>query len=239
MEAIQELMDRAEAMTRARLSEIPDGSYTCIDYLDNDGVDLDQRIVMQATVTIKGLEMYCDFTDTSPQVRGPLNCVLTAVIAGAYYVVRTITDPAIPNNGGCYRSVHLHLPEGTVVNPHPPAAVNARTAIIICIADVLHGALVQAMPGKLPAASSGQLLVASFGVSIHAVSPCMSRVSWALAGWEGVRIKMALTSWKWGRPTACTSPLKPLNALPTAHPAVQPAQWLQGGWTLSWGARRH
>jgi N-methylhydantoinase B/oxoprolinase/acetone carboxylase alpha subunit len=85
------------------------------------------------------------------------------VIAGAYYVVRTITDPAIPNNSGCYRSVHLHLPEGTVVNPHPPAAVNARTATIIRIADVLPGALVQAMPGKLPAASSGQLLVASFG----------------------------------------------------------------------------
>jgi N-methylhydantoinase B/oxoprolinase/acetone carboxylase alpha subunit len=41
--------------------------------------------------------------------------------------------------------------------------VNARTATIIRIADVLHGALVQAMPGKLPAASSGQLLVASFG----------------------------------------------------------------------------
>jgi len=36
-------MDRAEAMTRARLSEIPDGSYTCVDYLDNDGVDLDQH----------------------------------------------------------------------------------------------------------------------------------------------------------------------------------------------------
>jgi N-methylhydantoinase B len=41
--------------------------------------------------------------------------------------------------------------------------VNARTATIIRIADVLHGALVQALPGKLPAASSGQLLVASFG----------------------------------------------------------------------------
>jgi N-methylhydantoinase B len=163
MEAIQELMDRAEAMTRARLSEIPDGSYTCIDYLDNDGVDLDRRIAIQATVTIKGSEMYCDFTGTSPQVRGPLNCVPTAAIAGAYYVVRTITDPAIPNNSGCYRSVHLHLPEGTVVNPRPPAAVNARTATIIRIADVLHGALVQAMPGKLPAASSGQLLVAAFG----------------------------------------------------------------------------
>ena len=161
--AIAELMDRAEAMTREKLSAIPDGVYTFTDYLDNDGIDLDQRVTIQATVTIKGSDVYCDFTGSSPQVRGPLNCVPTAAIAGAYYVIRTITDSAIPNNSGCYRSIHLHLPEGTVVNPRPPAAVNARTATIIRIADVLHGALVQALPGKLPAAPSGQLLVASFG----------------------------------------------------------------------------
>jgi len=163
LNAIAELMDRAEAMTREKLSAIPDGSYTFADYLDNDGIDLDQRITIQATVTITGSDVYCDFTGTSPQVRGPLNCVPTAAIAGAYYVIRTITDPSIPNNSGCYRPIHLHVPEGTVVNPRPPAAVNARTATIIRIADVLHGALVQALPGKLPAASSGQLLVASFG----------------------------------------------------------------------------
>jgi N-methylhydantoinase B len=163
LSAIAELMDRAEAMTRERLSAIPDGSYTFADYLDNDGIDLEQRVTIQATVTIKGSEVYCDFTGSSPQVRGPLNCVPSAAIAGAYYVMRTVTDATIPNNSGCYRPIHLHLPEGTVVNPRPPAAVNARTATIIRIADVLHGALVQALPGKLPAAPSGQLLVASFG----------------------------------------------------------------------------
>jgi N-methylhydantoinase B len=163
LSVIAELMDRAEAMTREKLSAIPDGSYTFADYLDNDGIDLDRRVTIQATVTIKGSDVYCDFTGTSPQVRGPLNCVPTAAIAGAYYVIRTITDPSIPNNSGCYRSIQLHLPEGSVVNPRPPAAVNARTATIIRIADVLHGALIQALPGKLPAAPSGQLLVASFG----------------------------------------------------------------------------
>ena len=161
--AIANLMDRAETMTREHLSAIPDGSYTFADYLDNDGIDLEQRITIQATVTIQGSEITCDFSGSSPQVQGPLNCVPTAAIAGAYYVIRTITDPAIPNNSGCYRPIHLYLPEGSVVNPRPPAAVNARTATIIRIADVLHGALVQALPGKLPAASSGQLLVASFG----------------------------------------------------------------------------
>lgn len=160
---IRELMDRAEAMTREKLSAIPDGTYSFADYLDNDGIDLDQRITLQATVTINGSDVLCDFSGSSPQVRGPLNCVPTAAIAGAYYVIRTITDAAIPNNSGCYRPIRLHLPEGTVVNPRPPAAVNARTATIIRIADVLHGALVQALPGKLPAAPSGQLLVASFG----------------------------------------------------------------------------
>jgi N-methylhydantoinase B len=238
MEAIQELMDRAEAMTRARLSEIPDGSYACIDYLDNDGVDLDRRIAIQATVTIKGSEMYCDFTGTSPQVRGPLNCVPTAAIAGAYYVVRTITDPAIPNNSGCYRSVHLHLPEGTVVNPRPPAAVNARTATIIRIADVLHGALVQAMPGKLPAASSGQLLVAAFG-GIDPRNGVAYVTSELGAGGVGARpYKDGIDLMEMG-PSNCMNIPVEANALPTAYPVVQPARWLRRGWALSRWAWRH
>ena len=94
MEAIQELVDRTETMTRAKLSKIPDGSYTCIDYLD-------QRIAIQTTVTIKVSEMYCDFTGASPQVRGLLNYVPTAAIAGDYYVVHTITDSTMTGGSLC------------------------------------------------------------------------------------------------------------------------------------------
>src|SRR2546430_9921449 len=57
----------------------------------------------------------------------------------------------------------LPISEGTIVNPRPPAPVSCRTATIKRIADTILGALVRALPGKMPAASSGTLLVMAFG----------------------------------------------------------------------------
>jgi N-methylhydantoinase B/oxoprolinase/acetone carboxylase alpha subunit len=59
--------------------------------------------------------------------------------------------------------VEAVLPEGTIVNPTPPAPVSCRTATIKRIADTILGALVRALPGTMPAASSGTLLVMAFG----------------------------------------------------------------------------
>jgi N-methylhydantoinase B len=162
-QAITELMDRAEALTREKIAQIPDGTYRFTDYLDNDGIELDKPIKIHVAVTVKGDQVHIDYTGTSPQVKGPLNSVPSASIAGAYYLMRCITDPSIPNNSGCYRPLSFTLPEGTLVNPRHPAPVNARTATIVRIADTIHGALAQALPGKLPAAPSGQLLIMAFG----------------------------------------------------------------------------
>jgi N-methylhydantoinase B len=59
--------------------------------------------------------------------------------------------------------VEAVLPEGTLVNPRPPAPVSCRTATIKRIADTILGALVRALPGRMPAANSGTLLVMAFG----------------------------------------------------------------------------
>jgi N-methylhydantoinase B len=72
--------------------------------------------------------------------------------------VRVATDPTIPANGGCYRPLSLHAPEGSLVNPRPPAAVAAgNVETSQRIADVLLGALAQAAPDVVPAASQGTM----------------------------------------------------------------------------------
>src|SRR5207245_204884 len=103
------------------------------------------------------------FTGSDPQVQGPFNSVPASTMSAVYYAVRAIPDASIPNNGGCFRAVDAVLPEGTIVNPRPPAPVSCRTATIKRIADTILGALVAARPGKMPAASSGTLLVMAFG----------------------------------------------------------------------------
>jgi N-methylhydantoinase B len=155
---VGELLDRAESMTRQKIQEIPDGSYSFTDCVDNDGIDLERRIKIQATVTIRGSDISVDFTGTDPQVKGPINCVPSPVMAAVYYVVRAITDPSIPNNAGCYRPVQVHLPGGSVVNPNPPAAVAIRSVVMETVVSVLLGALVKAMPDRIPAASGSNAL---------------------------------------------------------------------------------
>ena len=161
--AIAELFARAETLTRRRIAAIPDGTYRFADCLDNDGIDLDRRVEIQVAVTVRGSELTFDFTGTSPQVRGPFNSVPSSTLSAVYYVVRAVTDPDIPNNAGCFRPISVVLPPGSLVNPDPPAPVSGRTATIKRIADTLLGALVPALPDRLPAASSGTLLVMAIG----------------------------------------------------------------------------
>lgn len=160
---IAELFDRAEAMTRAALRKFPEGTYEFSDYLDNDGIDLAARIPIRASVTLRDTNLIVDFQGTSAQVKGPFNAVPSSVLATVYYVIRAITDPSIPNNAGCFRPVQLHLPPGSLVNPNPPAAVNARSTTIKRIADVLLGALARALPDRIPSAPGGNLLSLAMG----------------------------------------------------------------------------
>lgn len=160
---MDELLDRAERLTRAAISQIPDGRYHFVDYLDNDGVDLDRLIKIEVAVTISGSELMVDFTGSDPQVRGPINCVPASSLAAVYYVTKVAIDPEIPNNAGCYRPVQVIFPEGSVVKANPPAAVNSRAIVVRRIVDCMLGALNQAIPGRLPAASNGHPLVMSMG----------------------------------------------------------------------------
>ena len=159
-----ELLDRSEAMTRAALGRIPSGTYRHVDYLDNDGIELDRRVRIEVAVTLRDGMLRCDFTGTSDQVKGPLNCVPSGSYAAAYFAVRVLTDPTIPTNGGCFRPVELTLPEGSLVNPIEPAPVNARTPTIKRVATSILGALKDVVPEKIPADCAGETVTQTFGL---------------------------------------------------------------------------
>ena len=77
--------------------------------------------------------------------------------------MRCITDPSIPSNQGCYRPVDVVIPEGTLLNPRHPAPVAIRAHTLKRAADVVLGALVQAVPDRVPAAPAGSISCVSFG----------------------------------------------------------------------------
>lgn len=162
-ECIEQLMNYSEAVTRAKIKEIPDGEYTFFDYIDNDSIDREVPIKIQVTIRVNGTDMEFDFTGSSSQVRGALNSVPSSTRAVVYCFVKSITDPTLPNNDGCYRPIKINLPPGTIVNPNPPGSVGVRTITIKRIFDVLIGAIAKAIPEKVYAASSGQLAISYLG----------------------------------------------------------------------------
>ncbi len=188
-----DLLDRSEAQTRAAIAAIADGTYGYVDFLDNDGIDLDTPIRIEVAVTVAGDTVSIDFTGSSPQVRGPFNCVPSGSHAAAYFAVHALTDPDIPTNGGCFRPISLHLPEGTLVNPRAPAPVNARTATIKRIAGCIIGALRDAVPDRAPADAAGEMLLLAFGGarpdgSRYVVGELIAGGSGASDGMDGVDV---------------------------------------------------
>ena len=75
-------------------------------------------------------------------------------MSALYFVVKAISDPQAPSNGGCFRPLRSTCPKAAV-GTAPPAPVNGRTITMKRIADTLLGALVQAMPERIPAAPCG------------------------------------------------------------------------------------
>jgi N-methylhydantoinase B len=78
-------------------------------------------------------------------------------------VIRAITDPTIPNNSGCFRAVSVHIPEGTLLSPRRPAPVSIRAHTLKRVVDALLGALAQAIPERIAAASHGSINAISIG----------------------------------------------------------------------------
>ncbi len=152
--SIDELLDYTEELTRKAISTIPDGTWTFTDVVDNDGFD-DVPIDVVATITKKDEEISVDFTGTSPQCKGAIQPVFATTKAMVYAVLRSVLGGDIPNTAGYFRPVSVTAPEGTFVNPLPPAPVAARALGCRRITHALYGAFAQALPERVFACPGG------------------------------------------------------------------------------------
>ncbi|MDD4931990.1 MAG: hydantoinase B/oxoprolinase family protein [Methylacidiphilaceae bacterium] len=155
--AVDALIDYTERMVRKRLSEIPDGTYEAVDYLDDDGFS-EEPIPIRVAIRKKGEEALVDFTGSAPQVQGNVNAVFAIALSAVSYVVRALLREDVPANAGLLAPVQVVAPPGTVVNALFPAAVAAgNVETSQRLVDVLLRALSQALPDVIPAASSGTM----------------------------------------------------------------------------------
>ncbi|MEW5988959.1 MAG: hydantoinase B/oxoprolinase family protein, partial [Chloroflexota bacterium] len=157
----QVLIDYTKNLTRVAVRQIPDGRYTFGDYLDSDGQS-DQPLLIQVTLTVRDDQIEADFAGTAPAVRGNLNAapaiVESAVAYGLRCVALALLDAELPMNQGAFDPITIHLEPGSLLNPHLPHAVAAgNVETSQRVVDVVFGALAQALPHLIPAASQGTM----------------------------------------------------------------------------------
>ena len=153
------LLDYAERKMRAGIAAIPDGTYRFDDVFDNP--EIDGTLPISVAITIAGEAMRLHF-DSPRQVRAGINMTYSALLATTYYMVKSVVDPTILPNAGLARPLTVTAPEGTILNCRHPAAVNGRVQTCQRVADLILGALSQAVPTRVSACTNSSCCVATF-----------------------------------------------------------------------------
>jgi N-methylhydantoinase B len=166
-----EVMDYSERLMRAMLADLPDGEGTFEDFCDGDGIPDDAHgkdapFWIRMRVKKTGDRMVVDFAGSDPQVKGPINAPLSVSASGVFCGLKTAVDPnsLIPPNSGCWRTIEVKAPKGSVVNAEFPApVVYANHEISHRVADMVMGALVSFWPDQVMACSQGTSAILTLG----------------------------------------------------------------------------
>jgi len=157
------VLDYTERLTRAAIRELPDGTYEFEDWLDDDGINVDKPVSLRVTFRKQGERLVADWTDSSLQVKGALNCTESFSKATVYIAVKCILNNDIPANEGFFRSIEIITRPGTICNALPPAATAARGLTGLRQVDCCFGALAKMVPDRVFAASDGGPACVSVG----------------------------------------------------------------------------
>jgi N-methylhydantoinase B len=176
-ECFKELLEHSEREMRSYISEMPDGSYSFSDYIDNDGI-VDQPLKINLTVTVDGNTLLFDFAGTSPPGMGFTNLSRYATMSGVNLTLKHLY-PEIPINGGCFRPVKFNIPDKTCLSAQPPTSVSGYLEAVCRVVDVVLGAMAKIVPDRTPAQDFGTNLVVGIGGLIPGTS------TFFMVGWPG------------------------------------------------------
>jgi N-methylhydantoinase B len=144
--ALSALSARADKLMRANITALPDGTYSCDDFLDNDGVT-DNPLRIALDLTVAGDRMRLDFSRSAAPCDGPLNIARSTTVACCYVALKHLfTD--VPANAGCLAPIDFVIPDTTLLAVSAPRPVGGYTETILRVIGVIFGAFAKAAPER-------------------------------------------------------------------------------------------
>ncbi|MFC3959136.1 hydantoinase B/oxoprolinase family protein [Halovivax cerinus] len=153
--AVDRIVDHGETRAREGVAALPDGTWSAVDYVDNDGIT-DDLVRIEIEVTIDGDDIAFDFSGSSDAVTGPINVPYGRTEAICKFCLKTLTTPEETANHGHYEPVEIVAPEGNLFNAQYPAPTYTLWASILAV-DVAFKALAKGMPDRIPASTGGDV----------------------------------------------------------------------------------
>lgn len=157
--SIDDVISYTRRRIRNRIAELKHGEYSFTNYLDDDGMGGDP-VPITVRVRVEGDVLDIDFSGSGKQARGAMNMPVNAVHASVFYSVKALLDPELPPNAGLFDAMKIHTPPGTIVNPHPGAAVGARSITCQKVAGAIFGAFRGVLPPERVMASGNDVIPA-------------------------------------------------------------------------------
>ena len=148
---LSDLLDYSERRMRAEISTFPDGKYTFIDKVEDDGIE-DKEYEIHVAVHVHRDEVIIDYSGSSPQAKGPINATLGVAWSAAFNAMLHLTDQSIPKNSGCFRPIRVIAPAGTIMNvDYPGSEVGGNTETHPLIVCAIFGAMANCVPQRVMA----------------------------------------------------------------------------------------
>jgi N-methylhydantoinase B len=148
--AMDRLIEQGEQLMLKRLRELPHGTFTAEDWVDDDGIT-DNPVHVKAAVEIDDRTFTIDLTGSGPQAKGSINSPWVATVSAARTILKAVTDPHVPVTDGSFHPLRIIAPEGTIFNPKPPAPTSTYWEAMAFVTDLVWKALAPSVPERLTA----------------------------------------------------------------------------------------
>ncbi len=154
-EALMALKARAATLMRAEISDLPNGTVSAEDWLDNDGIK-DQPLKIALDLTIDRDRMVMDFSRSSPACAGPVNISRSTTIAACYVALKHVFND-VPANAGVLEPVEFKIDPDSLLSATAPKPVGGYTETILRMIDVVFQAVAQLAPEQAMACAYGTI----------------------------------------------------------------------------------
>jgi N-methylhydantoinase B len=155
-DAMRAINEHGERLARRALAKLPRGTWAAKDFVDSDGISLDELVELNVAVTITESEMIIDWTGSARDVVGPINLPRGETEALCSLVFKSLTTPDSPVVAGNFAPLRVITEPGSVMHAVPPMPTFTLWTGLLA-GEVVLKALAKGMPDQIPACSGGDV----------------------------------------------------------------------------------